>query len=152
MQVETLADVLEWTRSVHRRLADCLEHCAAGTSSERVRMLMGYLSAHERELDRVLALSKEDASRQALDTWVYDYFEKAPIQPHEICSDSFRDKSTEEVLAQVLAMHDQVTGLYRYLQGRAEVPSTRALVDSLLALEQQEARRLVTQAHRLDDL
>ena len=152
MVVETLEDVLHWTRAVHRNLADCLEHCADEARGERVKMLMGYLSAHERELDRALALSEEDASRGALDTWVYDYVDKAPVKPHQVCAGAFRDKSTEEVLADVMQLHEQIVGLYQYLQGRAEVPSTQSLIDGLLALEQQQARLLVTQAHRLDDL
>ena len=152
MQVETLSDVIDWTRAVHHNLADCLDHCASENDSERVRMLMDYLAAHERELDRVLGLSKEDASQKALNTWVYDYFENAPLKPREVCAEEFRSQSTDEVLGAVMALHEQIIGLYKYLQGRAEVASTRALIDGLLSLEQHEAMRLMSQAHRLDDL
>lgn len=152
MQVETLSDVMDWTRAVHQNLADCLDHCSVETDSERVRMLMDYLSAHEQELDRVLGLAKEDASHKALNTWVYDYFENAPLKAHEVCNEDFRNKSTDEVLSAVLAFHEQIIGLYKYLQGRADVPSTTSLVDGLLALEEHEAQRLMAQAHRLDDL
>lgn len=54
MQVEALADAMEWRRGVHANMARCLEHCSAGSKRERVRMLLDYLSRHERELDHVL--------------------------------------------------------------------------------------------------
>ncbi|MDF1782314.1 MAG: hypothetical protein P1U67_13565 [Alcanivoracaceae bacterium] len=152
MQVETLADVLEWTRSMHRNLADCLEYCASETDSERNRMLMNYLSTHERELDRVLKLSEADASPAALDTWVYEYFDKAPAKPEPVLNEIFHGKSTEEVFAVVIAQHEKIMDVYRYLQAQAAVESSHSLVDSLLALEKQEAQLLTTQVHRLDDL
>ena len=69
-----------------------------------------------------------------------------------MCAEEFRSQSTDEVLGAVMALHEQIIGLYKYLQGRAEVASTRALIDGLLSLEQHEAMRLMSQAHRLDDL
>lgn len=152
MQVETFSDVLDWTRAIHRNLAACLEDCADDNDSERVRMLMDYLGGHERELARVLEMSKDDAEQKALNTWVYDYFENAPLKPRSITSEAFSGKSTDEVLEAVMAYHEEIISLYKYLQGRAEVPSTKALIDQLLQLEEQETRLMMAQAHRFDDL
>ncbi|MDF1820022.1 MAG: hypothetical protein P1U64_00515 [Alcanivoracaceae bacterium] len=152
MQVETFSDVLDWTRAIHRNLANCLETCADDNDSERVRMLMDYLGGHERELARVLEQSKDDAEQKALHTWVYDYFENAPLKPRSITTESFENRSTDEVLEAVMAFHEEIIKLYKYLQGRAEVPSTRSLIDNLLQLEEQETRLMMAQAHRFDDL
>lgn len=152
MQVETMADVLEWTRSVHANMATCLAHCSAGCKREKVKMLLDYLAEHEHALERVLLLSQQDASRQALNTWCYDYFDKAPVKPHEQCQDDFRDKDTDDIIANVLAMHEKIIALYRYLASQAQVPSARNLLESLLALEEHEAMRLARDTGSLADL
>lgn len=152
MQVETMADVMEWTGGVHANMARCLQHCSAGSKRERVRMLLDYLSQHERELDRVLRLSEEDASKQALNTWCYDYFDKAPVKPHQTCDADFRDRDTTDIGAAVMAMHEKVIDLYRYMVSRAEVPSTRILMESLLDLEEHEAMRMARDVGRMEDL
>jgi ribonucleotide reductase alpha subunit len=115
-------------------------------------MLLDYLSEHERELDRVLRLSEEDASKQALNTWCYDYFEKAPVKPHERCDQDFSDQDTGDIIADVMAMHEKVVDLYRYMASRAEVPSTRELMESLCDLEEHEAMRMARDAARMEDL
>jgi len=152
MQVETMADVMEWTRGAHANMARCLEHCSKASEHERVKMLLDYLVQHEKTLERVLDLSQQDASRQALNTWCYDYFDKAPVKPHEQCSDDFRDKTANEIITEVLAMHEKMIDLYRYMASRAEVPSTRALMESLLELEEHEAMRLARDTGRMADL
>lgn len=152
MQVETMADVLEWTRGAHANMARCLEHCSASSKHEKVKMLLDYLAQHERTLERVLKLSQEDASQQALNTWCYDYFDKAPVKPHERCDNDFRDRDLNEIIANVLAMHEKMIGLYRYIASRTEVPSSRALMESLLELEEHEAMRLARDTGRMTDL
>lgn len=41
--------------------------------------------------------------------------------------------------------------LYKELQGRAEIPETRQLVQSLLDMDEHESMRLARQAERVDD-
>ncbi|MCQ4318850.1 ATPase [Stutzerimonas stutzeri] len=152
MQVETLGDVLDWTKAAHTSIADCLAHCSQASRQERVRMLLDYLALHERELSRALTLSKQDASPSALHTWCYEYFKKYPIEPHEQCNEDFRDMDTDLVMAKVLAFHEKVMGLYRYLLSRAEVTSSRELLENLLSLEEHEAMRMARDVGRMQDM
>ncbi|SHF68148.1 hypothetical protein SAMN02745148_03278 [Modicisalibacter ilicicola DSM 19980] len=152
MQVETIGDVLDWTRAVHGNLADCMAHCSKGADQERVRMLLDYLAEHERELSRVLELTKQDASPSALHTWCYEYFERYPVKPHEQCNEDFRNMDTRDIMSAVLALHEKVTDLYRYLHSRAEVNSTRELLANLIELEEHEAMRMARDAGRMEDL
>jgi hypothetical protein len=46
MQIETLKDVLHWTREFHQHLSQCLSHCADKNMDERARMILAYLSDH----------------------------------------------------------------------------------------------------------
>ncbi|QJX02859.1 hypothetical protein HML84_17460 [Alcanivorax sp. IO_7] len=81
MKVETFSDVLDWTRAVHRNLADCAAHCGAGSRHEKVRMLLDYVHEHETRLNRILESSQKDADPAALNSWAYEFFEKAPVRP-----------------------------------------------------------------------
>ena len=76
MKVETFSDVLDWTRAVHRNLADCAAHCGAGSRHEKVRMLLDYVHEHETRLNRILESSQKDADPAALNSWAYEFFEK----------------------------------------------------------------------------
>ncbi|MBF1802333.1 hypothetical protein [Alloalcanivorax profundimaris] len=152
MKVETFSDVLDWTRAVHRNLADCAAHCGAGSRHEKVRMLLDYVHEHETRLNRILESSQKDADPAALNSWAYEFFEKAPVRPHEACAADFKDKDTGEIISAVLAQHNKIIEFYRYMASRAEVPSTQALMTNLLELEQNEARRMARDAGELDDL
>lgn len=152
MQVETLSDVLDWTKAIHTNLADCLTHCGEGSECERLKMLLDYLAHHERELSRVITLTKQHATPAALNTWCYDYFEKYPVKPHEECHGEFSDMDTRQVVATLLAVHEKIIGLYRYLHPRAEVTSSRELLEQLMKLEEHEAMRIARDTARMEDL
>ncbi|MBZ9558336.1 MULTISPECIES: hypothetical protein [unclassified Modicisalibacter] len=153
MRVETLGDVLDWTQRTHANLADCLAQCSRQTHRERLKMLLDYLVEHERQLSHALELARHDAMPSALNTWCYEYFENAPARPERQCQANFRDMDVDEVMAAVLAFHEQVTGLYRHLLDQdADVPSARELLENLLSLEEHEAMRLARDAGRMKDL
>ena len=52
----------------------------------------------------------------------------------------------------VFDFHEQTINLYRTLVGKAEIPEAKELLDSLLALEEHEAMRLVRQTGRMNDV
>ncbi|MGI2013300.1 hypothetical protein [Shewanella oncorhynchi] len=49
MQIETLYDVMQWTRSIHQQLHAFAAHCALTNDSERSGLLLEYISAHEKK-------------------------------------------------------------------------------------------------------
>jgi hypothetical protein len=40
MKVETFADLIDWTRAVHGRLAECLAHCSTHSERTRAKLLL----------------------------------------------------------------------------------------------------------------
>jgi hypothetical protein len=103
-------------------------------------------------LPKMTCDSKQHATPAALNTWCYDYFEKYPVKPHEECHAEFRDMDTRQVVATLLAVHEKIIGLYRYLHSRAEVTSSRELLEQLMELEKHEAMRIARDAARMEDL
>lgn len=152
MTVETIKDILELTRRLHANLALTLQHAARDAPQEKLHMLLDYLSQHEQELSRVIALSEEDAEKAVLQTWCAEYFDKSPFKLETLDNLDFANMSTDDVLRSLLAVHDRIIDLYRYLSMRAEVSSTEELLNGLLALEQHEIMRMIRDAEKLEDL
>ena len=53
---------------------------------------------------------------------------------------------------EVFDFHDQIIDLYKTLDGKAEIPEAKELLESLLTMEQNESMRLARQVGRMDDL
>jgi hypothetical protein len=75
-----------------------------------------------------------------------------PIDPHRACDRPFAQMSVEEICEAVFDLHNQVIELYRYLQGRAEIPEARELLQALLEMEEHETMRLAQQSNRIRDM
>ncbi|RTQ99606.1 ATPase [Halomonas nitroreducens] len=152
MHVETFQDLIDWTRELHGFLAKCLRHCADRQEEPRARALLQYLAAHEASLESTVASFERQADPKALHTWVYDYLSHTPISAHRECDLPYAEMGFDEICREVFAFHDQAIELYRYLEGRAEIPEARTLIQQLLKMEEHEAMRLVQQANRARDL
>ncbi len=152
MQIETLKDVLNWTREFHQHLASCMQHCATQNDSERAKLLLDYLSDHEKKLVEVLDGFRDSADEKALGTWCYEYLDKHPIVRHEKCDKPFAEMDADEIITEITHQHGQVIELYRDLRGRDAALSWQQLVDQLLSLEEHEAMRMSQAANRLHDL
>ncbi len=152
MQVETLRDVLHWTREFHQHLSQCLAHCSDKNKDERAQMLLTYLSDHEKSLTKVVSGFEAAGDEHALNTWFYDYVQKHPIIQHVHCDAPFAELDAKQIMAVIVDQHQQVIELYRYLAAQAVVPSAIELLETLRSLEEHEAMRMVHSAHRLDDM
>lgn len=152
MQVETLKDVLNWTREFHQYLASCMQHCADKNESERAKLLLDCLADHEQKLVEALDGLGKTADSKALNTWCLEYTDKHPIIRHEKCDKLFAQMNVDEIITEITHQHGQVIELYRYLRGRDAAPSYRELLDQLLSLEEHEAMRMTQAANRLHDV
>ena len=152
MQIETLHDVLHWTKEFHTQLSRCLQHCADNNQDERARMLLMYLVTHEDKLAKVVARFEEWGDSHALNTWCYEFLDKHPIVQHQHCDAPFAKLNAEQIMAVIIEQHQQVIELYRYLFSRADIPSAQELLAGLKSLEEHEAMQMSQSANRLNDL
>lgn len=152
MSVETVFDVMELTRGIHRQLAENLDRCFPLEGQERVRMLMAYLSDHEARLDKVLKQVEEDTASGTLHTWMRDYLDSYPALKHLTLNIDCDVDSADDLLGKVLDLHEKLIGLYQYLAERTPVEAVREHLQSLMALEQHEAMRMARDGGRLNDL
>jgi hypothetical protein len=152
MQIETLNDVLHWTKEFHKQLSRCLKHCADENQNTRAQMLLTYLVAHEDKLTEAVAQFEQWGDSSALNTWCYEYLDKHPIVQHEHCNAPFAELDAEQIMAIIVEQHQQVIELYRNLFSRADIPSARELLRGLKSLEEHEAMQMSHAANRLHDL
>lgn len=152
MQIETIRDALHWTKEFHQHLSQCLTHCADKNTDERARMMLAYLSDHEKALTQVVSGFEASGDEHALNTWCYEYVHKHPITQHVHCDAPFADLDATQIMAVIVDQHQQVIELYRYLASRANIPSARELLESLQGLEEHEMMRMAQSANRFDDM
>ena len=152
MQIETLKDILHWTKMFHEQLSLCLSHCSDANTSERARMVLDYLSDHEEKLMKVVNNFEVSGEEHALNTWSYEYVNKQPIVQHVHCDSPFAKLDTVQIMDVIVDRHAQVIELYRYLAAQAIIPSAKEMLESLLSLEEHETMLMVHAANRFEDL
>lgn len=152
MQIETLRDVLNWTKEFHQHLNQCLSHCADKNTNERAKLILAYLSDHEESLAKVVNDFETSGNENALNTWCYEYVNKQPIVRHGHCDAPFADLDAVQIMDVIVDQHQQVIELYRFLASRADIPSTQEMLTSLGSLEEHEIMRMVQSANRFEDI
>jgi uncharacterized protein (DUF305 family) len=152
MQIETLRDVLQWTREFHNHLSTCMTHCADHHENERAKLLLNYLVKHEEKLGHLLEAFEKSESQSVLSTWTIEYLNKQPIIKHRDCSEPFAQLSSTKIMEVIIDYHQQIIELYRHLLSRSEIPKARVLLGNLLFLEEHEAMQMSQAANRLEDL
>jgi rubrerythrin len=152
MQVETLKDILQWTKEFHQHLSQRLSRGVDKNTDERARMMLAYLADHEKSLAKVLKNFVATGDEHALNTWCYEYVSKYPIVQNRYADASFADLDATQIMDVIVDQHQQVIEMYRYLAGRAEISAAREMLESLLSLEEHEMMRMVQSANRLEDI
>ena len=152
MKVQTISDLIDWTRVMHHRLAERLAHCSTQSEQEMAKMLLSYLADHEATLEKIVDGFEKRADPKVLNTWVYAYLGHEPIDPHRTCDLPFAQMSFDEICGSVFDVHNQAIDLYRNLLGRANVPEAQELLQALLAMEEHETMRLAKQTNRMRDM
>ena len=152
MIVQRISDLIDWTRAMHRQLAQGLADGSVQHENELAKMLLSYLADHEASLEKVIDGFEHQADPKALNTWVYDYLEHKPIDLSHAYAKPFGEMNFDEICASVFDVHNQAIDLYRDLLGRADIPEARELLGELLAVEEHETMRLAQQTNRMRDM
>lgn len=152
MEVKTFYDLIEWSRSLHAQLAQCLSHCAKLHHDERTTVLLEYLASCEIAMEKMVAGFEQQADPKVARTYVYDYTPHKPVKTHIDCDDYYAKLGTDAICAEVIEFHEQIIDLYRTLLRKAEIPEAAELMQMLLDMEENETRLLVRQIGRMDDL
>lgn len=153
MKVETIGQFIHWTHVYHEQLARCMLHCASQNSDPRATMLLQYIARHETELATILQAYLTTQFDNAINSWVYEYFQKSPLSAHEHdCQGEYIPLDSHQVLDIYIQKSNHVIHFYKMLSEKANQTSGHALLVDLTNLQEQHIRQVVQGANRMDDM
>jgi rubrerythrin len=151
--LETIKDILDWTRRLHQELADAYRDGSETITDERARMLLNYVADHEARIAETIKHYEDDTSVRTMDTWVQDYFQHNPFFVSGMQAlMATPGLKTEEVLDATVKFHQNLIGVYKDLAESAPTERMRELFENLQSLEQHELMRMVHTAERFNDV
>lgn len=152
MDVRTFGELIDWTRNLHAHLARCLAHSATLNKRQGTQALLNYLAEKESEIERMVSEFKHQAPPQILNTWVVDYQSHHPIKAHLMGDDLYAALDFSGICQQVFKLHQQIITLYQTMIGKPVLWEAKVLMESLLAMEQNELNDLVEQVGKMETL
>lgn len=150
MRFETVRDIVEQSRQLHRALAAQYTELEQLTTSERAQLMLDYLARHERRLAEAMGQYEQDAARGLLDAWL----QYAPTLDAAELVTRLRDvdlNDLDAVVAAALAVDEHLLAVYREIEEQADTEELREVARSLQRIESNEAHRLARAAFRLRD-
>ena len=138
-------DLLEQAAAFHGRMSEFYHGLSEKADQVRVKLLLDYMSTHERNLRDSLEAYDADASGGILDTWVdRDYCDRIVHACDQLPGEPPLDFDGVTRLA--MKVDADLIGYYDELAHKAETESVREVFRNLVAQEQAELRRLARQA------
>lgn len=139
MSFETTQDVLDHARAFHRQVSEFYDQLSQQNQKQRIKMLLDYLSRHEKHLEESLALYEEQVSSGILKTW-FQY--PPPKETLDICVnmslEGREDLTVEQVIELALQLDECLVDLYRAMIESADTEEVKAVFQNLLEMEKQE--------------
>lgn len=148
MQVETLGDLMHWTRDTHQHLGQCFASCGEKQAEPKAQQLLQTLAVQEKSIVDALERIEREADEEALHTEIHDQLARSPIDADRLCAVPYDSMSYEEIADSAVDTHNQLIDLYRYVTGIAGTPEARQLSEDLLSMEEHESMLIAQQAGR----
>ena len=145
------SELIDYVRLFHKKMRGFYDQLHEKAEKQRVKMLLEYLSRHEKHREETLAKYEKEASNKVMDTW-FQYV------PENISSDCFKkivnksNISVDDVVSNVLHLNNCLIELYRGIIEETAVEEVKDVFKSLLNRIEQEERDLVRDASRLNDI
>lgn len=142
-------DILEQAMAFHQRLGGIYEELQKSIKSENVRVLLDYMSRHEKYLADCLALFEQDLPDNVLDT----YFKYSAADSTSSCLADIEigpDMSINEVIQAAMHFDSCLVQFYKEVVGQAVAPEIRDIFENLLEMEKHEKVELSKKALDID--
>ncbi len=129
--------ILQYAQNFHKFTSEYFKKLSDSTEQPRMKLLLDYMSRHEKHLERVLKEYESNTKSKALDTWLQFSSECSVFKPVEEIS--YTDDLTPEKVFEIAAQIDQcMINSYTTVINRTTNPEIRELFENLLKLEEQE--------------
>jgi hypothetical protein len=148
---ETTRDIIDLARRFHNEVSAFYERLGNQASKGRVRLLLQYMSRHEKHLEECLAEYELDASQRILETWFQYTPATTPVE-HLQTIQLEPEMSIDDVVDLALRLDEYLVDLYREVANQADSREVAEVFGNLLNLEQQEEIAVTRNALSIQDL
>ncbi len=145
MPYKQTMDLLDRSQLFHKEIGDLYERLEAISERQRVKMLLDYLSRHEKNLTESLSKYEEEASRRVMDYW-FKYTPNNKTCEHLENIELRPDMTIDDVISLAMRMDECLVELYRSVAENAESEEVKEIFNSLLEMEKQEEVELLKNA------
>lgn len=148
---EQVRDVLDYGIDLHVALRELYYRLGEQSDQTRVKMLLDYLSRHERNREAALQQFEEGSRKSILDAWL-QYAPSSTIE--QMLKDRVirPDMNVDDVIKIAMAFDDALITLYREAAREIDDPHAREVLQNLAEMEHKEKQRFVRDAEWLEDI
>jgi hypothetical protein len=148
---EQVKDVLDYGKELHAQLSVLYTSLGRQSEQARVKMLLDYLSRHERNRRQAIQRFEQDPHAGSLDVWLQ--YAPSPEIERMLANCVIRpDLSVDDVARIALAFDDALIAIYREAAREAEDTRARELFENLAEMEEKERQRFIRDAEWLQDI
>ena len=151
MPYKKTRDILDRAKAFHSNISKHYHALSAAAEKEKVKILLDYLSRHEKNLAKSLEEYEEEASREILENW----FKFTPeisigecIEDIEVTS----SMSLDDVISLAICYDDRLVDLYREAARISPSEKVRDVFKNLLEMEKEEELILMRNALEIKEL
>lgn len=152
MTLESIKDILDWTKQLHEELAEVYRRSSGENEDEKTRLLMNYVADHQQRLADAIANYEKDPGVTLMDSWIQDYVEKNPFMQGWRSFMNLSGMNFDQVLDNTVKAHQQLISLYEELAEASKTERMKELFENLQNLEQHELMRMVHTTERFSDI
>jgi rubrerythrin len=145
-------DVLDYAKDFHHQLSNYYKTLNDKTDQVRVKMLLDYLTVHEKKLEANIERIEENISGKVLGTWFkYTLCEDLRKELSKMIY-KIGDISVEEIIRMAIQLDDCLIRIYKKIAANSDIPEVREIFHNLSELEDHEKRRFVMDSTRMYDM
>jgi len=153
MAFETTKDVLDHARKFHTKLGDFYNLLSSKSEKQRVKLLLDYMSEHEKYLEETLCRYEEEVSKKILNTW-FRY--SPPKELLEICRgvslNRIDELSVDDVIEMAVKLNQCLIDFYKEMSKNSKTDLIREAFTNLMEMEKRQELELVRDAQQWKDL
>lgn len=146
----SVRDVIDRAKGLHQQLAQVYQRLGDREPRERIKMLLDYMSRHERHLEAALLRFEQDARASILNHWF-----KSDAGVLDLLRDPPRITPAMEpaqVVEMALHYDDALIALYERMATGSAPPAVREFFTDLLQHERKEERRLARDTVEMEEM
>jgi hypothetical protein len=148
---EQVKDVLDYGIELHAQLRSLYDTLSGRSEQARVKMVLDYLSRHERNRAEAMKRFEQDPHASSLDVWL----QYAPtLEIEQMLADcAIRpDMSVDDVMKIAMTFDNALIEIYKEAAREAEDTNARAIFENLVEMEEKEKQRFIRDAEWMQDL